>query len=92
MDASRFDTATQRVSGLLTRRRGLGLLSALGVSLAMGSNDASAGKRKKGNNRKKKFCKCSACSRCVKGKCLPADDGTTCSTGVCINGTCEPMS
>lgn len=91
MDASQLNTATQRVSGLLTRRRGLGLLAALGVSLALEVDAVNARKRKKGGN-KKRFCKCAACSRCVNGKCQPAGDGTTCSTGVCISGTCEPMS
>jgi len=92
MDASRFDTATQRVSGLLTRRRGLGLLAALGVSLAWQGDEARARKRKTGNNRKKKQCKCAECSTCVKGKCRPVADRTACSDGACVNGTCEPTS
>ena len=91
MDASKFDTATQRVARLLTRRRGLGLLAALGVSLALDGNDASARKRKKGGN-KNKFCKCAECSMCVKGKCRPVEDRTGCSAGACFNGTCEPTA
>lgn len=92
MDVSRFDTETRRVSELLTRRRGLGLLAALGVSLALEANDASAGKRKKRGNKKKKQCKCAECSTCVKGKCRPVADRTECSAGACVNGMCEPTS
>lgn len=65
------------------------MLAALGVGLALEVAEVAARKRKRGGNRKKKFCKCAECSRCVNGKCRPAPNRTACSTGACINGTCE---
>lgn len=93
MDASQFDMAAERVSGLLTRRQGLGLLAALGASLAWQHDETSARKRKKGGKtQKKKFCKCAECRTCVKGKCQLAPDRTECSIGACFSGVCEPTA
>ena len=91
MDDSGYDIATQRLSRLLSHRRSLVVLAGLGLSAGILADDADA-RHKKHNNRKKKFCKCSACSRCVKGKCKPVADGTACGTnGVCSHNVCAVM-
>ncbi|MFT4038356.1 MAG: hypothetical protein QM692_09270 [Thermomicrobiales bacterium] len=92
MDASQFDAATQRLTGLLTRRRGLGLVAALGVSAMLATSEADAKRKKKKKKHKKKpqpVCTCPACSTCVGGVCQPVADGVTCGAdSFCLNQVC----
>jgi hypothetical protein len=82
MDAETFDAATQRLSGLLLRRRSLGGLAALGVSMGLRADGVDAKKKKK----KKP---CPPCVGRKKGKCKKAlADGTPCATGTCKGGQC----
>ena len=85
MDGLDFDTATQRLSSLISRRRSLGVLAVLGAGLL--TDEAAADKKRK---RKRRRCqkKCPACQRCSKGKCKPARTNTPCHGGVCVNGVC----
>lgn len=78
MDSPTFDTLTRA----LNRRHGLGLLSLLGLSVAVSPSGAEAKKKKKA---------CAPCRKRKKGKCkatLP--DGTPCPEGTCQRGTCVP--
>ena len=52
MDVETFDAATQRLAGLLSRRRSLGVLAALGLSTGLLASDADA--KKKHKKKKKK--------------------------------------
>ena len=53
MDADRFDSLTRSLTAQLTRRRGLGLLGALGLGASVSAWDADA-RKKKGKKKKKK--------------------------------------
>ena len=93
MDDAAFDTATRRVPALLSRRRSLGLLSALGLGAGLLTGDAGAKKRRKKKKKNKKGDKtctgCTVCETCVNGVCQPVADGTTCGTGaVCRHNVC----
>lgn len=102
MEAEQFDTWTTRLTGQVTRRRGLRLLGLLGVAgLGLGPDAAAGKKRKRKGKGKKKHKKgpqgpqqptctgCTACEACVDGACLPLADGVPCGNGgVCINEVC----
>lgn len=93
MDDAAFDTATRRVPALLSRRRSLGLLSALGLGAGLLTGDAGAKKRRKKKKKNKKGDKtctgCTVCETCVNGVCQPVADGTTCGTSaVCRHNVC----
>lgn len=92
MESDRFDALTTRLAHGLTRRRGLGLLAALGAaSLAA---DSTAGKHKKKKKKKKKPqpCggACNSCQACVNGACAQLAEGTSCpGNGACFAGACR---
>ena len=74
MDTDRFDALTR----VLSRRRGLGVLTALGFSVLAAPARTEAKKKA-----------CPPCKKRKKGKCkgtLP--DGTACDGGTCQTGTC----
>lgn len=90
MDADLFDRLIASLAHRLTRRRSLGLLSALGAGAGIGMQDAGARKKKK-KKKKKKTCnpECSVCQTCNQGKCTPKPGGTDCGSGnVCTSGVC----
>ena len=86
MDAPHFDDLTKRLTTGLTRRRTLGLLTALGVHGLVASEVAEAKKKKKKP--------CPPCKKRKKGKCrgtLPEGTGCTDTAGrggTCQSGTC----
>ncbi|HEU5432639.1 MAG TPA: hypothetical protein VFU81_13310 [Thermomicrobiales bacterium] len=85
MDGRRFDAFARRLSSDLTRRRVVGLLggAALGVALAAGKDDASAG------NKKRCPGGCGVCQRCKRGKCKPHAGAACGAGGKCLaNGSC----
>lgn len=89
METERFDALATRLAGRLTRRHGLGLLTALGAA-TLGA-DAAAGKHKHKKKKKKKPCggTCGACQACVNGACAQLAEGTACgSNGACFRGEC----
>jgi hypothetical protein len=89
VDADRFDAVVRSLTDRSTRRTTLGI-SLGGVLGALGLAVSEARKKKK---RKKKKCKkCSSCQTCKKGKCKPKPEGTACSGGVCVAGTCACLS
>lgn len=98
MDAPAFDAATERLARLLSRRRSLGLLAALGAgTLSAAGADAGKKKRKKKGKKGKGgkggpagTCQgCTPCQSCVAGACQPVADETPCgSGGVCKQGVC----
>ena len=50
MDAIEFDHFTRSLGALITRRRGLGVLTALGAGLAISQAEAGKGKKNKKKN------------------------------------------
>lgn len=98
MDASKFDAVTERLSGLLSRRRSLGALAALGLGVGFHIDDATAKRKKK--KKKKNGSKdnpppsspcsdCSPCETCVNDVCQPITDLTACGADhVCLHGAC----
>ena len=90
MATDRFDALTARLAGGLTRRRGLGLLAALGAATL--AADPAAGKHKKKKHKKKKPCggACGSCQACVNGACAQLADGVACpGNGACLAGVCR---
>lgn len=86
MDGSRFDLLTRRLTADLSRRRGLGLLAAIGLASVVSPPQTGAKKKKK----KKP---CPPCKGRKKSKCkktLP--DGTACDGGSCQAGSCVVAS
>lgn len=82
MDYSRFDDLTTRLAAGLSRRHGLGAVTAFGIG-ALLTHEAAAKKHKKKA--------CPPCTKRKKGKCegvLP--DNTACDGGVCVSGQCLP--
>ena len=91
METERFDVLTQRLAQGLSRRRGLGLLAALGAATL--AADPAAGKhKKKKHKKKKKPCggACGSCQACVNGACAQLADGVSCpGNGACLAGVCR---
>ena len=96
METDRFDAVTARLAQGLTRRRGLGLLAALGGIAAL-APDAEAGKKKGKKKRGKKKPKpqpaacggaCGPCQSCLSGVCTQVADKTACTGGTCFDGQC----
>ncbi|MFT4040679.1 MAG: hypothetical protein QM692_21040 [Thermomicrobiales bacterium] len=93
MENERFDAMTARLTRRLTRRRGLGVLAALGLA------GAAAGGAEAKKKKKKKTCakKCkSGCCTGKKGKCIKpnAQSLTQCGTGgeICRSTNCGCLS
>lgn len=83
MDGDRFDLLTTRLATAVSRRRGLGLLAALGVGGDLLTDSAAARKRKK---QKKKKSRCNP--NCTDRAC--GDDGCGGSCGECsVKQTCN---
>lgn len=100
MDSDQFDTATLRLDRIVSRRRTLGALAALGGTAAFLADDIDA--RKKGKHRKRHKTKptttppppdpcaaCTSCQTCVNGACTPKAEDAPCGTGaICVRGAC----
>ena len=85
MDSDRFDAITARLAAPLTRRRGMGLISMLGLSALVAGDEAAARKKKRKEKKKKRG-----------GTCIPNCSNKTCGAdgcsgtcGECFRGTCE---
>ncbi len=92
METERFDDLTARLARGLTRRRGLGLLAALGAATTLATG-AEAGKHKKKKHKKKKPQPCGGacgeCQGCFNGACAQVAEGTACgANGACFAGKC----
>lgn len=82
MDNARFDDLTTRLAAGMSRRHGLGAVTAFGIG-ALFTREAAAKKHKKKP--------CPPCQKRKNGKCkgiLP--DNTACDDGVCVSGQCLP--
>ncbi|MFT4038979.1 MAG: hypothetical protein QM692_12415 [Thermomicrobiales bacterium] len=97
MDTERFDAVVTSLAHGLTRRRGLGLLAAVGAATFAGqhaSDDTAAKGKGKGKKRRKhkpkKVCRggCAACQTCSGRTCVPVADGAVCGSGTCVGGQC----
>lgn len=77
MDAPSFDAATQRLSHLMSRRRGLGLLAALGLGASLSAEDVHGKKRKKKRNKNKNKNKNDNTPQ-PPPACVPESQATTC--------------
>jgi hypothetical protein len=97
MDAGQIEALVSRLSPHLTRRRSLGILSALGVAGARLAPAAEARKKKKGN-KKKATCTpapltCPSGQKVCNGACIVADrccaDGDCAAGRACVNGVCD---
>ncbi|MFT4038130.1 MAG: hypothetical protein QM692_08135 [Thermomicrobiales bacterium] len=95
MDAEQFDALGRRLGTTLTRRRSLGVLSALGIA-GIGFTDETAAKKHKRRKKRKKpsatttpaptttlspqCAACTACETCVNATCQPRAVGAACSS------------
>lgn len=86
MDADQFDTLTTRLGAHLTRRRGLGLLSGLGIASLGVADHAEAKKRKK--KKKKRKTPCGLCETCQKGTCKPISGQKVCGAACVASNAC----
>jgi hypothetical protein len=73
----RFDALTHHLTVGLSRRRGVGLLAALGLS-GLVTPDATEARKKV----------CPPCKKRKQGKCKKKRDGTACPGGTCLSGSC----
>lgn len=81
MDAARLDVLVRKLAARVSRRHGLSLLAALGLSQFTTPEGGDAKKKRKK--------RCPPCKKRKKGKCkatLP--DGTACPGGACQQGAC----
>lgn len=98
MDTDRFDAVATSLAQGLTRRRGLGLLAALGAAAAFASpfapDDAAAKRKKRKKHKPKKPCPggCGVCQTCSGKTCAIMADGTACGSGTCVGGQCITCS
>lgn len=94
MDMDRFDAVATSLAQGLTRRRGLGLLAAVGAAAAVASpfapDEAAAKHKKRKKHKPKKPCPggCGVCQTCSGKACATVADGTACGGGTCVGGQC----
>ena len=98
MDTGQFEALVSGLSTHLTRRRSLGILSALGVAGANLAPAAGARKKKKKGNKKNATCTpapltCPSGQKVCNGACIVADrccaDGDCAAGRACVNGVCD---
>jgi hypothetical protein len=87
MDAIEFDHFTRSLGALITRRRGLGVLTALGAGLAISQAEAGKGKKNKKKKKRKKNRK----KNQKNAVCQPQCSGRTCGSDGC-GGSCGECS
>lgn len=96
--SSEHDSAEVHPRGVLpglarrvSRRRGLGILAALGFGAGLMMDDADAKQRRRRRKRRKarRCAACTPCETCRNGACQPIADNVLCGDGqVCQNGAC----
>lgn len=100
MDTDRFEVLANRLSSHVSRRRSLGVLSALGMTGASLAPTAEARRKKKGN-KKPATCTpalptCPSGHKACNGACIVADrccaDGECAPGRACVNGVCDCAS